>query len=45
MNIHIVCAAHALASVVIYLCATKLYYIFNHHQKVGLAYLRKTSYM
>ena len=40
MNIHTVCAAHALASVLIYLCATKLYYIFNHHQKLGSAYVK-----
>jgi len=40
MNIHTVCAAHALASVLIYLCATKLYYIFYHHQKLGSAYVK-----
>ena len=40
MNIHTVCALHALASVLIYLCATKLYYIFNHHQKLGSVYVK-----
>jgi len=40
MTIHTVCADHALASVLIYLCATKLYYIFNHHQKLGSAYVK-----
>jgi len=40
MNIHTVCADHALVSVLIYLCATKLYYIFNHHQKLRSAYVK-----
>ena len=40
MNIHTVCAAHALASVLIYLCATKLYYILNHHQKLRSAHVK-----
>jgi len=40
MNIHTVCAAHALASVLIYLRATKLYYILNHHQKLRSAYVK-----
>ena len=40
MTIHTVCAAHALASVLIYLCATELYYISNHHQKLGSAYVK-----
>jgi len=45
MNIHTVCVAHVLASVVIYLRTNKLYYVFNHHcQKLGSVYV-KASYM
>jgi len=45
MNIHTVCFAHVLASVVIYLCTNKLYYIFNHrHKNLGSVYI-KASYM
>jgi len=40
MNIHKVSAAFALACVVLYICTTKLYYIFNHHQKLGSAHLK-----
>ena len=44
MTIHTLCVAHALASVLLHLCATKVYYIFNHHQKLGSAYVKPHIY-
>jgi hypothetical protein len=39
MNIHTVCVAHVLPSVVIHLRTNKLYYVFNHHhQKLASVY-------